>query len=162
MKRKIIISLLLSTALLFPFTVFAFVPQNFAQQKQINFKLDQNETRLSTSLENATEQRLQKGERARLADNFKHDGIELRTTGNFTLPYFEDFERRIGNNLADFGYTAANYAYITRGVGHLIMNRTPVSGIFGSLSYAFLIPLENAEPDLWIISSGFHLQAGVE
>ena len=162
MKRKIIISLLLNTALTFSFTAFAFVPHDFVHQKPISFKLDQIGTRLSTNLDNATEQRLQKGERPRLADSFRQNGIDLRTTDNFTLPYFEDFERRIGNNLADFGYTAVNYTNITRGVGHLTVDGMPIPGILGSLSYMIIIPNEDATLDMWVISSGFQLQAGVE
>jgi len=170
MKRKIIISLLLSTALLLSFTAFAFVPQNFVPQEQLNFKLNQTETRLSTNLENAAEQLLQKDKNPRLVSSFNRSEVELRTTNNFTLPYFEDFESRLGARLSDYGYSVVNDQNIWHGVGHLRQQLTagtdtttvPIPGMFGSLSYAFVVPGWNANPNMWIISSGFHLQAGVE
>ena len=154
-------TLLLITALVFLSASFA-----NAHQERVYFRA------LSPS-ENTSFGLLQENERSFPVRSFAYNDAEQKDVRtNTALPYFEDFEtaNQQRNSLHHFGFTTAGTTEIIHRVGALIYNNVPIAGALGSRSYIFVIPNRTQEgtpnltiaPDLWIITAGFELQAGVE
>ena len=148
-------NLLLIAALAFLFASFTNV-----QQKSINFGTNASEN-LSFGL-------IQTSEHLPSVRSFAQIDTEQRfelRTGT-TLPYFEGFESAMvgRDSLRHFGFTTAGTTEITHGVGALVYGGSPISGALGSRSYIFVIPnsTPTVTPNLWIITAGFVLQAGIE